>query len=673
MTELTFFPAPEEVGHLRGEWAIHDPQGRTTDELSAVGVTPRRLPAAGDLSGVDVLVIGTTALEPTSPLPFSADDVRRGLRVVIFEQTAPALRMFGLRTEDVVPRYVFPRVGDHPILAGLSSRDLTNWRGAGELVPSVKRNQYPYPDERLHWQNHGSVASVIIETPHSGAFTAILEAEFDLAYSPLLEWQHGAGSVLFVQLDLTGRIGLEPAADLLLRNIVTHLDRPSEGRDARQDRSVMHIGSDQDEVTFLQGLGFRLDQPESGLPGLRHSADERYVVILGRGAVAELTVAERAVLGNYVRAGGRVLFLPRSAEELGVADWPSPLTTTPARLARVDPGSSATGSELLRGVGPQVLRWRAFLELDPIDSSQLPNDSEHLLDGLLVDVRDGEGSWLISQLDWRQLAAGGNNTRRSRWNTQKFYRQLLTNLGTQTDDDMTASMLPRTGRAPSVPISQWRAATESKSLEFTLGALRGAGTPFFTLNGLDEVFDTDPWPGATGDDWGQVLSADSEGYVDLSPVVPGEGQLAYAGKIAYARTYVYSGTARPANVAVGAATWMHVRVNGQSIIDQGTEGTTWPAHPHPRQVTVSAALRAGWNTLEIIVAGSYRVTREDGSKLGFWLESDDPGDLVIEPAATEPATTTPPADSPPTAVPSLAQWYSEVTPEAEDVYRPIFW
>ena len=82
-----------------------------------------------DLSGYDLLIIGKEALTPGGPGP-DLRRVRDGLKVVVFEQTATVLeKRLGFRVTEYGLREVFPRVPDHPILAGLEN-GLHDWRGS---------------------------------------------------------------------------------------------------------------------------------------------------------------------------------------------------------------------------------------------------------------------------------------------------------------------------------------------------------------------------------------------------------------------------------------------------------------------------------------------------------------------------------------------------------------
>src|SRR5436189_2551534 len=80
----------------------------------------------------------------------------------------------------------------------------------------------------------GNVASVLIEKPARGDFLSILDGGYGLQYSPLLEYREGKGMVLFCQMDVTGRTENEPAADLIVHNLLQYLAgwKPSPRRNA---------------------------------------------------------------------------------------------------------------------------------------------------------------------------------------------------------------------------------------------------------------------------------------------------------------------------------------------------------------------------------------------------------------------------------------------------------
>ena len=105
--------------------------------------------------------------------------------------------------------------------------------------PTVRWCDIPVP--RV-WRcgNQGNVASVLIEKPARGSFLPILDGGFSLQYSPLLEYREGQGLVLFCQLDVTGRTESDPAARILVQNILRYVAswKPAPERGRSSTRAI---------------------------------------------------------------------------------------------------------------------------------------------------------------------------------------------------------------------------------------------------------------------------------------------------------------------------------------------------------------------------------------------------------------------------------------------------
>src|ERR1035438_8592566 len=115
--------------------ALFDPPGQTAKLLAGLGVTCQPVGAADSLSGFDVLLIGKGALTVDGLAP-ALTRVRDGLKVVVFEQNPEILeKRLGFRVEEYGLRQVWPRVPDSPLLAGLKTENLRDWRGASTLLP----------------------------------------------------------------------------------------------------------------------------------------------------------------------------------------------------------------------------------------------------------------------------------------------------------------------------------------------------------------------------------------------------------------------------------------------------------------------------------------------------------------------------------------------------------
>jgi beta-galactosidase len=185
--------------------------------------------------------------------------IEQGLRAIVFEQDTP--NIFGMTTEDVRPRQVFMTAAGHPIFAGLQPSDLTNWRGDSDLQPAmspVTMSEKEFPDRIAHVSNTNAVASRTLVRPQVGACRALAVSGFDLAESPLLEVTRGRGRILFCQMDVSNRYGIDPAATRLVDNLfryMTTADEPSPDKS-----TVAHLPVDGTAVVARKQV-FRAAKP----------------------------------------------------------------------------------------------------------------------------------------------------------------------------------------------------------------------------------------------------------------------------------------------------------------------------------------------------------------------------------------------------------------------------
>src|SRR5262249_41398755 len=191
------FPSPlEDTTKDIGDLLLFDPAGKTERVVKALGCRTR---AWRGEAGGELLVVGREALSGGWELPGDLEEfVRGGGRVLLFTQQPEWFRRaLGLRVASHVSRRVFPVTRNHPILRGLDDVDRRDWAGAGTLVePCPTSDAERAPMYGWHWGNRGSVSSAIIEKPHLASWRPILEGEFDLAYSPLMELDYGRGQVI---------------------------------------------------------------------------------------------------------------------------------------------------------------------------------------------------------------------------------------------------------------------------------------------------------------------------------------------------------------------------------------------------------------------------------------------------------------------------------------------
>jgi beta-galactosidase len=393
-------PRPAPPSHVAKymKSALFDPIGQTAKMLAGLGLTCQSVSADSDLSRFNVLLIGKGALTVDGPAP-SLKRVRDGLKVVVFEQTAEVLeKRLGFRVEEYGLRQVWPRVPDSPLLAGLKSENMRDWRGSSTLLPptmpytlSQRYNGAPVVTwcgleiTRL-WRcgNWGNVASVLIEKPPRGDFLPILDGGYALQYSPLLEYREGRGWVLFCQMDVTARTESDPAAETLVLNILDYAAGPP----PPPRRTAMYAG-DPAGLAWLAACGIEAAPFKGELP-----AAEK-VLVVGPGGGRELAVLTPAAVGAWMATGGLVLalgldqteansFLPmkvtmRNGEH--IAAWFPPFSTSswlagvspadvhnrdPRELPLVDGGANIYGDGVLATTGNVV-----FCQLPPFQVSKV--------------------------------------------------------------------------------------------------------------------------------------------------------------------------------------------------------------------------------------------------------------------------------------------------------------
>jgi len=218
---------------------VADPEGALREVLEQEEIPFSELAKKSRLSTFDLLALGRGAADPETMTLLGelrlGEAVENGLNVICFEQ--PFSEVFGLRVETFDSRRAFVRAPDVPLLQGLTDTDFADWRGEASIKPSYPGFD-PEADWRAesflkhgrpnalgqrrawHWSNLGTVATFCFRKPQRGNFRILLDCGFDLLYTPLLEIRVGLGRMLFCQLDVTGRYGIDPVATLLVQRML---------------------------------------------------------------------------------------------------------------------------------------------------------------------------------------------------------------------------------------------------------------------------------------------------------------------------------------------------------------------------------------------------------------------------------------------------------------------
>ncbi len=403
---------------------LFDPVGDSVALLTRLGISFRRITANSPVATSHILVIGRKALSVDGPAP-DLLGVRDGLRVIVFEQTREVLEQrLGFRAETYGLRRVFPRMIDHPALAGLKTEHLRDWRGEATLVPQrLSYEMRPRYGPTIRWcdipvtrvwrcGNRGNVASVLIEKPARGDFLPIVDGGFSLQFSPLLEYREGRGLIVFCQLDVSGRTESEPAANLLVRNLVHYVDRwkPSPRRQA------VYVG-DPEGVKYLEHAGISL-KPGKDSRGSAADPDDVWVVGPGRDPLASGSASE---IRKHLEAGGRLFAIGVDGTNAS-AFLPVPLKTRRAEHIATEFGPVSRHSPWA-GIGPADLMNR-----DPREFPLVTSGAQVLGDGMLAAADDGQV--VFCQLaPWTFTPRGQGNLRRTYRRASFVVARVLANLG----------------------------------------------------------------------------------------------------------------------------------------------------------------------------------------------------------------------------------------------------
>jgi hypothetical protein len=412
--------APPPVAGAR--IALFDPIGETGRLLESLGTRCEPVAANADLSGVDILIIGKGALTASGAAP-GIERVREGLKVIVFEQKAEVLeKRLGLRATEYGLRRVFRRIADHPLLAGLAPDHLRDWRGEATTLPA--RLKYE-PSRRYEgapsvrwcdievtraWRcgSRGSVASVLIEKPVIGDFQPILDGGFSLQYSPLMQYREGKGTVVFCQLDVTGRTETEPAALNLVRNMIRYVS----AWEPPPTRKAVYAGPDSGR-RHLESLGVAPAAAEGSL-----LTDDR-VLIVGPGGGGQLAGRAPAI-GDWLKSGGALVAIGLDESEAN-SFLPDKVQMTKGEhiSAFFD---TAAGDSVFAGIGPADLHLR-----DPRDLDLVSGGASVIGNGVMARAESTNVTF-CQVVPW-QFDPKQQNTRRTYRRTSFLLTRILANLG----------------------------------------------------------------------------------------------------------------------------------------------------------------------------------------------------------------------------------------------------
>lgn len=408
------FPKPQVVN--MGVLTVFDPLGATRKMLQTLGYQVKEW---DESEQVPLLIVGRCALSQGNDAILQTIEqyTRRGGRVIIMEQDPDWMHnRLGWRVAPHVTRRVFPVNPNHPVCGGLTADNLRDWNGESSLLPpypeyspeKTRLGKWWFPYYGYHWGNRGGVSSGMIEKPHLAGWRPILEGEFDLAYTPLMELDYGQGRVIWCSLDMEDRLlvqagNTDPAAVLLLSHLIDYAQRSQ----LLERRPVYLAGSDADASWLSQfGLRFTCTQTFPAQPALLIIGNDDHF--------------QDEDLKTYLQAGGNLFFLPRQ-------DKRAPLGIGLEYMEEFGGSLEVPQWPECAGLSPSDLRWRTT---DP--AWLLKEGVEAGANGLLGRIHVGKGTAIFCQIDPNRFNADhATYFRLTRWRQTRAVVQILANMGAE--------------------------------------------------------------------------------------------------------------------------------------------------------------------------------------------------------------------------------------------------
>jgi beta-galactosidase len=403
----------------RGQIAVVDPHGMTRKMLADLGYRTDSWSGAAN----PLVIIGRNALKHDPAITVKLEPyVRTGGRALVCAQDPDWIaQALAWRVCPKIARRVFPISSAilHSSFSDLHKDDLCDWTGNSTLIEAypeyvgnyLRGNEREQPYAGWHWGNRGGVSTAAIEKPHRSGWRPLLECEFDLAYTPLMELDYGRGRLTVCTLDLEDHFAQDPAARRMAARIIDYtLHAPLSQRAGK----TVYLGGPTG-AAWLDKIGVSY-QPSATLDS------EAGLLLIGADANVDAPT-----ISAFLEKGGKAFFLPRAQSQgwLGTA-------LSPAAAGFAGSLSAPEWPEA-RGLSASDLRWRCYFDA----STWLVTAGADIgADGLIGRKAIGKGVAIFCQLDPDRFDADQKTYfRYTRWRSTRAVAQLLANLGAGFDAD----------------------------------------------------------------------------------------------------------------------------------------------------------------------------------------------------------------------------------------------
>jgi hypothetical protein len=287
--EIAFFSAVPKVKVTRPVFIL-EAEPKLTHALKGWGIAASEVHSISDVRGQGAIVIvGPGYLQPGKSASDLIAYAKSGGRVICLEQENP-LQGGDLPTALAVGKYTdngaektytanftFAQGLGSSMLAGLGENDFSNWAGGAPTAAKI-------------WEKPGGVARSWVECGDQ------------LNYSAMVEMPCGEGDLIATQLRVGSKLAVEPAARVLLADMLVHADRFT----PVSPMIAVYAPDRRDITDMVNGLGQRVKQIDSLNAGLDVTSTPVLVVHASHAALDGLNERKQSV-EKYVDAGGWIM------------------------------------------------------------------------------------------------------------------------------------------------------------------------------------------------------------------------------------------------------------------------------------------------------------------------------------------------------------------------------